>query len=139
MSHPYEAKYDPSFCEKLPGWATYTRDGKEYSTTITQLCAWYLKISRRAFYYWLEKYPEFAEAAAVFESISQAHEEDIANRGVQGDIPGYNPTIHIFSMKNRYRECYGELGVNVPHPAPEKSKEQVNKDIAEIENNEREY
>lgn len=138
MSSIYDPKYDPSFCEKLKDWATYEEDGETYGTTITQLCAWHLKISRQAYYDWKNNKPEFARAANEFESLSQAHEESIANKGSRGKIHGYNSVTHMFNMKNRYRECYGELGVNVPHPT-QKSQDEMKKEAELLEQHEREY
>ncbi len=59
-----------------------------------------LGISRKTLYNWIKKYPEFAEAVAEGEALSQRWWED---RGRDACTNGeFNGTVWALNMKNRF-------------------------------------
>lgn len=97
----YDAVYHPSICERIP---LMFSDG----SSITKVAAVKLGIARSTYYQWKENYPEFKKACEIGENLSECAMEDIGQRGMNGEIANYNATTYIFTMKNRFRETYGE-------------------------------
>lgn len=59
-----------------------------------------LGVSRRTLYYWIEQYPEFAEAVEKGEAASQSWWED---RGREACSNGeFNGTVWSLNMRNRF-------------------------------------
>lgn len=85
-------KYKSSFADKLP-------DMFANGESVEEVCR-ELKISRRAFYDWVEKHPDFAEAYELGKEASQAWWLKLGRAGAAGKVP-VQPSIWIFNMKNR--------------------------------------
>jgi len=96
-----EQIYTPDIADKL---ADMFSDG----SSITKVAAVKLGICRATYYEWKELHPEFKKAANRAEQLSEAFHEDLLMSGIQGEVDGFNATGQIFSMKNRFRETYGE-------------------------------
>jgi transposase len=93
MSDKYKPKYDPAICDTLPNMFA---NGE----TIVEVCL-ALGISRRAFYDWKAKYPEFEAAVDQGMAISEAWWSKLGRAGAIGAQP-VHPTLWIFNMKNRF-------------------------------------
>lgn len=63
-------------------------------------------VSRETLYQWTREYPEFAEAKACGELKSLEHYEGIGYGGITGQLPRFNATAWIFTMKCRFKK-YG--------------------------------
>jgi len=100
-ANQYRPDYDPTICKQLP---EYFKDG----LSITQVCAWKLKIARSTYYEWKEKHPEFKLAAEMGEEISEAYHEKKLQEGADGLIDNFSAPARIFIMKSRFRTTYGE-------------------------------
>lgn len=85
-------KYKEEFCEQLP-------DMFANGESVEEVCQ-ELKISKRAFYDWVERYPEFAEAYELGKQASHAWWIKLGRAGATGKVQ-VQPTIWIFNMKNR--------------------------------------
>ena len=59
-----------------------------------------LKICKQTFYKWQEKHPAFAEAVRDGETLSWMYWENLGHRAMRGEVPGFNATVWVFSMKN---------------------------------------
>lgn len=85
-------RYKKSICEKLP-------DMFANGESVEEVCQ-ELKITRRCFYDWVEKYPEFADAYELGKQASQAWWLKLGRAGATGKVQ-VQPSIWIFNMKNR--------------------------------------
>ncbi len=93
--------YTPDLVNKI---ADMFSDG----SSITKVAAVKLGVTRQTYYEWKETYPDFKKAANHAEQISEAYHEDTLSSGVHGKIENFSATSQIFTMKNRFRETYGE-------------------------------
>lgn len=68
--------------------------------SVAEVCQ-QIGVSRRAFYDWVEKYPEFAEAYECGRLASEAWWNKLGRAGAAGKVD-IQPTVWIFNMKNRF-------------------------------------
>ncbi len=96
-----ENKYKPEFCSEVVRMGT---EGK----TIAQM-AFALGVDKSTLMRWKKdpKKPEFVEAFKLARTACQGYQEDIAVKLSKGTLKG-NATIHIFLMKNMFRDDYRE-------------------------------
>ena len=59
-----------------------------------------MKICKQSFYNWQEKHREFAAAVRDGETLSLLYWENLGHRAARGEVPGFNASVWIFSMKN---------------------------------------
>lgn len=95
------AKYDPSLVGKI---AEMFADG----SSITQVAARKLGVTRQTYYTWKETYPDFKEQAERGEQLAESLHEDSLVNLADGNLEDGNASARIFLMKNRFRETYGE-------------------------------
>lgn len=88
------SKYKPEYCELLEG---HFASGLSY-----EAFAGVLKVSIETLYNWEKDFPEFLEAKKTFWEIGREKFENIGLQGMMGKIPGFNTTVWIFTMKNRF-------------------------------------
>jgi hypothetical protein len=68
--------------------------------SVAEVCV-ALGISRRAFYDWVKKYPDFEEAYEMGRLHSEAWWTKLGRAGASGQV-NINSTAWIFNMKNRF-------------------------------------
>jgi transposase len=87
------AKYKPEYADRLP---------KMFSNgeSVAEVCL-ELGISRRAFYDWVDKHPDFAAAYEDGKTYSESWWNKLGRAGATGKVP-IQPTVWIFNMKNRF-------------------------------------
>ncbi len=61
-----------------------------------------LRVSRQCLYEWLQKYAEFGDTVRVAECKAQSVWEDLGMKAVKGEIKGFNSSVWMFVMKNRF-------------------------------------
>lgn len=61
-----------------------------------------LSISRQCLYEWIAKHPEFGDTVRVAEGKGQCVWEELGMRAVKGEIKGFNSSVWMFVMKNRF-------------------------------------
>lgn len=93
--------YSPDLVDKI---AQMFADG----SSITQVAARKLGVTRQTYYEWKEKYPEFRDQAELGEQLAQSYHEDKLDATSEGKIEGANGACRIFIMKSRFRESYHE-------------------------------
>ena len=86
-------RYKKEFAEQLPDMFM---EGESVAEVCTEL-----GVSRRAFYDWVKKYPEFKEAYEQGKLYSEAWWTKLGRAGAAGQVP-LNATPWIFNMKNRF-------------------------------------
>lgn len=101
MSNFPHAKYNESLVGKI---AEMFADG----SSITQVAARKLGVTRQTYYTWKETYPDFRIQAELGEQLSEALHEDKLAGLADGMIEDGSAAARIFLMKNRFRESYGE-------------------------------
>lgn len=89
---PYKNKYLKKYAEQLPSMFA---NGE----SVEEVCQ-ELGISRRAFYDWVEKHSEFADAYEMGKQASHAWWLKLGRAGATGKVD-VQPTLWIFNMKNR--------------------------------------
>ena len=87
------AKYKPEYADQLP---MMFANGESVAEVCLQL-----GITRRAFYDWVEKYPEFSEAYSEGKLYSESWWNKLGRAGAAGKVD-IQPTVWIFNMKNRF-------------------------------------
>jgi transposase len=95
----FDAKWNNNIPSLLPDMF---RDG----STVCQVAALKLGISRSTYYQWKEDHPDFKEASELGEYISQAYHEQKLLDGADGMIDGFSAPARIFYMKNGFRKDY---------------------------------
>ena len=88
----FAKKYRKSMCDDLPALF-------ENGEAVEEVCV-QLGISRRAFYDWVDKYPEFAAAYEMGRLASDAWWLRLGRAGATGKV-NVQPSLWIFNMKNR--------------------------------------
>ena len=87
-------KYKSELMEKLPQMFS---EGE----SVVQVCV-KLDITKRTFYDWVDKYPEFRDAYEKGREISEDWWINTGKQGMRGQITSFNAAIWIFNMKNRF-------------------------------------
>jgi transposase-like protein len=93
--------YKPELVDLI---ADMFRDG----SSITQVAARKLGVTRQTYYEWKEQYPEFKKQADLGEQIAQSFHEDKLDATADGKMKDANGACRIFIMKCRFRETYQE-------------------------------
>jgi len=101
MTYPsWSVKYDPSLCSKA---VELFKQGKSITAVAVSL-----GIVRDTYYRWKEEYPEFGQACAMGEQLSQAYWESRGEEGIFGEIDKFAGSSWQFTMKSRFRDCYSD-------------------------------
>ena len=87
-------KYKNEYCDLLVNWMA---GGLSFESFGSEVDA-----SKQTLYTWTTKHPEFLDAKRVGTTKGQAFWEKLGRQAVVGKIPGFNATVWIFSMKNRF-------------------------------------
>lgn len=88
------SKYDPKFCDEL---IQHMSEGFSFESFAAKV-----SVSRATLYNWRDGKPEFSEAFGIGEMKSLAWWELAASMAVRGKIEGFNATVWIFTLKNRF-------------------------------------
>ena len=88
------SKYDPKFCEDIVEWM---REGVS-----KEACAGKLEIAKDTLYRWIAEHPEFSDAIRRGEQLSRQWWEARGREAMLGQIPGFNATVWVMSMKNMH-------------------------------------
>lgn len=88
-----DIKYKQEFVDRLPGMF---KNGED----VIEVCV-ELGICRAAFYKWVKKYPDFAEAYKEGKEKSEAWWRKLGRAGACGKAD-INPTVWIFNMKAKF-------------------------------------
>ena len=86
-------RYKKQFAQDLP---QMFKNGE----SVAEVCVQF-GVSRQAFYDWVKKYPEFAEAYEQGKLYSEAWWTKLGRAGAAGQV-ALNATPWIFNMKNRF-------------------------------------
>lgn len=125
--------YDPKWCDQLIEHAETGLSFEAFGATA--------RVSKQTLYEWVKKYPEFADAKKLFESISLKWWEQTGMDGMNNKTAFFKTAVWIYNMRNRFGwkdarnndgqetqvpgdEVYdSEWGSNPPaaHPGMEKS------------------
>ena len=95
------SKYDPKFCDVI------VKEMKEGASRYAAAAA--CGVSNMTLWRWEKKYPEFAAALKLGETLSQAWWEDIGRKFVSGKkgnskgMPKSNVSLWIVNMRNRFK------------------------------------
>lgn len=87
------SKYKKEFAEELPQMFA---NGESVAEVCIQL-----GVTRRAFYDWVEKYPDFADAYQDGKMHAEAWWSKLGRAGAAGKVD-IQPTVWIFNMKNKF-------------------------------------
>lgn len=87
------AKYKKEFARDLPKMFA---NGE----SVAEVCI-NLGVSRRAFYDWVEKHPDFAKAYDDGKLYAEAWWSKLGRAGAAGKVD-IQPTVWIFNMKNKF-------------------------------------
>lgn len=71
-------------------------------------------VARQTLYTWEETHPEFKKARELAQVYCLKHWEQVGIDGMLGLIKGFNATIWIFNMKNRFHENWRDRYENLP-------------------------
>lgn len=81
-----------------------------------------VKKTRQCLYEWRERYPEFKEAFELGYAQGLLFTEKMSRSAMVGKIDGFNPTVWIFWMKNRFgwsdkleQKNTGEVGIKLEY------------------------
>lgn len=88
------ARYDPSVCEKVVQFMK-----KGYGQDVISA---HLGVSTRVFHGWMERHRDFRDAVEEGKRYSQLWWETQGIKAVQGQIKGFNASVWIFCMKNKF-------------------------------------
>lgn len=88
------SKYQRNMCH-----IAYNLLAKGYSK---EAIASTLGVNKDTLYQWVLKHKEFSDTIKRGEAASQMFWEDIGIRGMNGQIKGFNASVWIFNMKNRF-------------------------------------
>jgi len=67
-----------------------------------------LGVSKDTLYTWVKEKPEFSDAIQKARAAAQAWWEERGQLATDGEIPGFNATAWVFTMKNRFRDDYAD-------------------------------
>lgn len=86
--------YRPEYCAML---VTHMAEGLSFESFASVI-----KSSKQPLYDWLKRHPEWAAAKGEGTEASRMLWEKIGINGMLGKIKGFNATVWIFNMKNRF-------------------------------------
>lgn len=89
-------KYRKEFCQKL---IDHMKQGYSFETFGAYVPGY---ASKETLYAWIRANRSFLDAKKAGESLSRAWWEKMAAAGMAGKIAGFNSTVWVFSMKNRF-------------------------------------
>ena len=69
--------------------------------TVTRICAEW-GISRDTYYRWMKENPDFAEASEIGDAAREAWFEQVGIAGMTGQIKGFNATVYLGFMNNKF-------------------------------------
>jgi hypothetical protein len=88
------SKYDPKFIEEMH---TFMADGYSF-----EAFAGHIGVCHDTLNEWAKVHPEFSVAKNVAISASRKWWDQVGRAGMTGKIKGFNATVWVFSMKNRF-------------------------------------
>lgn len=83
-------------------------DLSQHGKTIAQICT-VLKISRVTYDNWRGNHKVFEDAHNYSRQCFQAYWEDIMQRGMQGEIDGFNASTITFFLRNQCKDDYADV------------------------------
>lgn len=89
-----KTKYKPEYCQEL---ISHMESGYSFESFGAKI-----GVARDSVYEWTKQFPEFAEAKKMALDKSLLFWERLGMAGVTGKIDGFNSTVWIFTMKNRF-------------------------------------
>lgn len=95
MSGGRPTKYKKEYCKKL---IEHMSQGYSIGSF-----AGVVKVNKDTVYEWINVNKEFKEAKEYGESLSLLWWEKSGMDGMRGAIPGFNATMWVFNMKNRFK------------------------------------
>ncbi len=94
MARGQPTKYKPEYCQLI---IEHLKGGKSIETFPATI-----DVSRDSIYEWEKKHPDFSYSIKKARMLSQDHYENLGYMGMTGLIEGFNATVWIFIMKNRF-------------------------------------
>lgn len=88
------SRYRPEYCDML---VEHMGNGLSFNAF-----AGVIKVSQGTLYKWSKKHPEFAEARTRGDAAALLYWEQCGKSGMLGEIKNFNPSVYIFSMKNKF-------------------------------------
>ena len=111
-------KYDPAFCDQV---IELGRDGASKAEMAAEL-----GVARSTFTLWENEHDEFSVAVKVANDLAQGWWEKKGRSAVFGEVPNFNATAFIFTMKNRFQDEWRDKVTN-EHTGPNGGPVQVEK------------
>lgn len=68
-----------------------------------------IDVTRDTCYEWARTHQEFSDALKKAQTKCLEYWEGRAQKGANGEIPGFNSTMAIFMMKSRFRDDYADI------------------------------
>ena len=90
------SSYRAEYCEKL---IEHMKTGKSFPSFGALV-----GVHFDTLYEWVKQFPEFSEAKKMGETHAFLFWEHLGMQGIQGQLPKFNATGWIFSMKNKFRK-----------------------------------
>lgn len=87
-------KFKPEYCDAL---VDHMASGLSFESF-----AGVIGVTRSTVYEWVKAQPSFSDAKKLGESLALLWWEKISRSAVLGEIDGFNATVFVFSMKNRF-------------------------------------
>ena len=93
MARP--SKYKPKYCEDL---IAHMKQGLSFESF-----AAVIKVNQDTLHEWARRHKEFSEAKKIAFEENRLVWEKMGIAGMMGRTPGFNATVWIFNMKNRFK------------------------------------
>ena len=104
----WSVKYKPEFCDKLIDWMS---KGYSYSAFAGEI-----DVCRETINNWETQHPEWKKAKKTAFAKCLKWWESAGMSGMTGNIKGFNASVWIFSMKNRFKEDYADI-ISIEDPS----------------------
>ena len=88
-------KYKPEYCQKLIDHMAEGYSFESFAATIDT--------HRDTLYAWEHKHSEFSDAKKSGQAKSLLWYEKIGNAATRGEVPNFNATAWVFSLKNKHQ------------------------------------
>lgn len=89
------SSYKPEYCAQL---ISHMSSGLSFETFAAAI-----KVNQDTLHEWAKVHPDFSEAKKEAWSQNMLFWERMGMTGMAGKIPGFNATVWIFNMKNRFK------------------------------------
>lgn len=115
------SKYKPEYCELLVQHLSEGRAIESFPATIYKESGGKERCCKDTVYEWFRQHPEFSYAKKIGEALSYGWWESAGMDSLK-DSQGFNNTVWVFSMKNRFGwrdKVEQTVTADVNHRAPE--------------------